>query len=133
MTNDPYALAVELYEQRLQNDPWAVREILHEKAVWEVPGVGASSDPEWAKGTPTPLAAFIEDVVSTWKWLSYEFVEVLADNARIFCRYRLKVEHAPSGKTYNVQGAEFFRIEDGLVRSIVSYADPRLLEVAAAG
>lgn len=126
---DPNALVLTLYEERLKNDAWAIRALMDEQAVWSVMGIGASNDRAPEIGHGPAMEAFLEEILSVWRWQSYEFLDVITDESRIFCRYRLTVEHIASSKVYNAQGAEFFRLADGFIREIISYVDPQLLAI----
>ena len=130
-TPDAHELAITLYEERLKNDAWALRELMHREAVWELVGAMEDGSPVTGGGSPREMAEFIERVLEIWKWITFDLDQVISDGNRIACHYRVTVEHIPSGKRIRTQGAEFFTMESGFIKKVVSFTDPALARLNA--
>lgn len=123
----PSSIALTLYEERLKNDAFALRQLMHERATWEVVGFGKSTTMTYAADKyPSSMAAFIDEVISTWRWISFNFLDILADDNRLFCRYNLQAEYMPKNHIYSSTSSDFFRIEGGYIRDVISYPNPKL-------
>lgn len=122
MSNADYrSVAITLYEERLRNDAWSMREMFHEKALWEIVGMGSGTIKRGGNNS-NELRIFIERWVEDWRWISYDFLDILGDRSRLACRYNLLVEHTPTQRRFETQGADFFRFEYGLVRHLTSFS-----------
>lgn len=116
------------FDARLSNDADRVIGYFHEGATYAIAGDPEASPIACETCGAAEVGAMLTEMVAIWRWRDYKVLNKVVDGEFVAIRYRLTLEHAPTGRReetvifdlIEMRGDKIFRLVEHLDTSLVN-------------
>lgn len=116
-------LVLTLYDLRLENNEYAIRQVCSPDLHFELMGQGSDRIVDHIKGDPDAIRHAFEYITSHWHWVRQDIHDIVCDGNTYAVRYTVTMDYLPLSRRVVMDIADFVTIENGLVTKIVEFLD----------